>query len=60
MVRLFRPVMTVVALFLGLELLSDLDGDRAPALVLFEHARSFSGILRALSVPESRPEAAGS
>lgn len=34
----------VVALYLGLELLSHLDGDRSPALELFERARRFAGL----------------
>ena len=32
----------VVALYLGLEMLSHLDGDRAPALALFDHARQLA------------------
>jgi hypothetical protein len=32
----------VVALYLGLELLSHLDGDRTPALRLFERARQLA------------------
>jgi AcrR family transcriptional regulator len=35
----------VVALYLGLELLSHLDGDRRPALALFERARRFASIV---------------
>lgn len=35
----------VVAGFLGLELLANLDGDRAPALALFERARLVAGLL---------------
>ncbi|HZC72329.1 MAG TPA: TetR/AcrR family transcriptional regulator [Jatrophihabitans sp.] len=35
----------VVAGFLGLELLASLDGDRAPALALFDRARSVAGLL---------------
>jgi AcrR family transcriptional regulator len=34
----------VVALYLGLELLSHLDGDRSPALRLFERARQFASL----------------
>ncbi len=34
----------VVALYLGLELLSHLDGDRVPALALFERARQFASM----------------
>jgi AcrR family transcriptional regulator len=35
----------VVAGFLGLELLASLDGDRAPALALFDRARMVAGLL---------------
>src|SRR5580658_7272540 len=35
----------VVALYLGLELLSHLDGDRAPALALFDQARRLAPLL---------------
>jgi AcrR family transcriptional regulator len=35
----------VVALYLGLELLSHLDGDRAPALALFDRARRLAPLL---------------
>jgi hypothetical protein len=38
----------VVALYLGLEMLSHLDGDRAPALALFDHARQLATLLQAL------------
>lgn len=34
----------VVALYLGLELLSHLDGDRGPALELFDRARQFAAV----------------
>jgi AcrR family transcriptional regulator len=34
----------VVALYLGLELLSHLDGDRAPALALFDRMRRLAGL----------------
>ena len=34
----------VVALYLGLELLSHLDGDRAPALALFDRARQLAAV----------------
>ncbi|HEV2360122.1 MAG TPA: TetR/AcrR family transcriptional regulator [Acidimicrobiales bacterium] len=44
----------VVALYLGLEMLSHLDGDRAPALRLFEHAGSLAALLNSL-VPQSTP-----
>lgn len=39
----------VVALYLGLELLSHLDGDRAPALALFERARRLGAVAEALT-----------
>ncbi len=35
----------VLALYLGLELLSDLDGDRTPALALFDQARRLAPLL---------------
>jgi len=38
----------VVALYLGLEMLSHLDGDRAPALALFDHARRLATLLQAV------------
>jgi len=34
----------VVALYLGMEMLSHLDGDRAPALELFDHAARFAAL----------------
>ncbi len=34
----------VVALYLGLEMLSQLDGDRAPALRLFDRARELATV----------------
>ena len=47
----------VVALYLGLELLSHLDGDRSPALTLFERARRFAGVADLIAgIP---PESAG-
>ncbi len=48
----------VVALYLGLEMLAHLDGDRAPALALFERARQIAGLLGALggvSVAKEEP-----
>lgn len=39
----------IVALYLGLEMLSHLDGDRARPLGLFAHAKSLAGLLEALS-----------
>lgn len=35
----------IVAGFLGLELLANLDGDQQPALALFERAALFAGLL---------------
>lgn len=45
----------VVALYLGLELLSHLDGDRGPALALFERALHLAPILDVL-VANQQPE----
>jgi AcrR family transcriptional regulator len=39
----------VVALYLGLEMLSHLNGDRAPALALFGHAHQLAGWVTALT-----------
>jgi AcrR family transcriptional regulator len=39
-----------VALYLGLELLTHLDGDRAPALTLFDHAKQLAALVEALGV----------
>lgn len=52
---------TVVALYLGLELLSHLDGDRTPALRLFERARQLAALAdlitgTAARVPEATEE----
>jgi len=41
----------IVALYLGLEMLTHLDGDRARALGLFAHAKNLAGLLEALAVP---------
>ncbi|HWE67759.1 MAG TPA: TetR/AcrR family transcriptional regulator [Acidimicrobiales bacterium] len=41
----------IVALYLGLEMLSHLDGDRAPATALFAHAKQLAGLLSALGQP---------
>ena len=35
----------IVALYLGLEMLADLDGDRAPAVAMFERAKSIAEFL---------------
>jgi AcrR family transcriptional regulator len=42
----------IVALYLGLEMLSHLDGDRAPAMALFAHATRFADLL---SPPRDSP-----
>jgi AcrR family transcriptional regulator len=41
----------IVALYLGLELLSHLDGDRSRALSLFERARSLLGLFESEATP---------
>jgi AcrR family transcriptional regulator len=41
----------VVALYLGLEMLSNLDGDRGQALRLFSHAKQLAVLIGALSSP---------
>ena len=40
----------IVALYLGLELLTHLDGDRAPALTMFDHAKQLAALVEALGV----------
>jgi len=44
----------VVALYLGLEMLSHLTGDRERSLALFSHAAQLAGLLAALSGPSPR------
>jgi len=44
----------VVALYLGLEMLSHLNGERDRALVLFAHAKQLAGLLEALVGPTPR------
>jgi AcrR family transcriptional regulator len=39
----------VVALYLGLEMLAHLDGDRTPALALFDRARQLAALLQAMT-----------
>jgi AcrR family transcriptional regulator len=39
----------IVALYLGLEMLSHLEGDRAPAMALFTHAARIAGLLSTLT-----------
>ena len=46
----------VVALYLGLEMLSHLDGDPEPALALFARARQLAPLVEALITPEQREE----
>jgi AcrR family transcriptional regulator len=41
----------IVALYLGLEMLAHLDGDRDPALALFDRARRVAGLLGLLGPP---------
>jgi AcrR family transcriptional regulator len=45
----------IVALYLGLEMLSHLDGDRAPAMALFAHAAQIAGLLSAFSGGPPKP-----
>jgi AcrR family transcriptional regulator len=44
----------VVALYLGLEMLSHLDGDRDRALALFRHAKQLAGLLEVLNGPSPK------
>jgi AcrR family transcriptional regulator len=46
----------VVALYLGLEMLSHLDGDPEPALALFARARQIAPLVEALITPHQREE----
>jgi AcrR family transcriptional regulator len=46
----------VVALYLGLELLSHLDGDRGPALALFDRGRQLAGLADALAPPSGQED----
>ena len=48
----------VVALYLGLEMLSHLDGDRQPALDLFTLAGRFAGLLESVTAPPSATDSA--
>lgn len=41
----------IVALYLGLEMLAQLDGDRSPAMSLFERAKSIAALLTPAGVP---------
>ncbi len=46
----------VVALYLGLEMLANLDGDRAPALELFDRARQLANLLQMLGTTPPHEE----
>jgi AcrR family transcriptional regulator len=46
----------VVALYLGLEMLAHLDGDRAPALALFDRARQLTGLLEMFGAAPAQEE----
>jgi AcrR family transcriptional regulator len=47
----------IVALYIGLEMLSHLDGDRAPALALFGHARQLAALFDGIGMmPEPVPQ----
>lgn len=46
----------VVALYLGLEMLSHLDGDAEPALALFTHAKQIASLIEALTTPANPEE----
>ncbi|HTU38686.1 MAG TPA: TetR/AcrR family transcriptional regulator [Acidimicrobiales bacterium] len=50
----------VVALYLGLEMLAHLDGDRRPALALFDRARLLAGLVQALGLSPTPPDPARS
>ena len=46
----------VVALYLGLEMLSHLDGDPDPALALFAHAKQLAWLVDGLTTPTTPEE----
>lgn len=46
----------VVALYLGLEMLSHLDGDAEPALALFAHAKQLASLVEGLTAPTTSEE----
>ncbi len=46
----------VVALYLGLEMLSHLDGDPDPALALFAHARQLASLFQTMATPTNQKE----
>ena len=47
----------VVALYLGLEMLSHLDDDAEPALALFAHAKQLASLIQAMAAPTTPKEA---
>jgi hypothetical protein len=47
----------VVALYLGLEMLSHLDGDRSRPTALFDHGKRIAPLIAALIGPPQRPDA---
>ena len=47
----------IVALYLGLEMLAHLDGDRAPAIALFDRARQLTGLLEMFGAVPAQEEA---
>ncbi len=47
----------VVALYLGLEMLSHLDGDSEPTLALFAHAKQIASLIETLTTPSPPKEA---
>jgi hypothetical protein len=46
----------VVALYLGLEMLSHLDGDTQPALNLFAHAKQLASLFESMTTPATTKE----
>ena len=46
----------VVALYLGLEMLSHLDGDSQPALDLFSHAKQLASLFESMTTPATTKE----
>jgi AcrR family transcriptional regulator len=46
----------IVALYLGLEMLSHLDGDAEPALSLFAHAKQLASLFEAMTTPVTTKE----
>ncbi|HVA05297.1 MAG TPA: TetR/AcrR family transcriptional regulator [Acidimicrobiales bacterium] len=47
----------IVALYLGLEMLSHLNGDRAPSLALFDHAQQLAGLFGVMAGNSPTPAA---